>query len=547
MILLTKKEDIEKIKYLFKDIRYHMGNSVLDGCMGNCYTDNLENPKFAMLILRAYCYISGEISKEEFMNIFNEFKLEEKVIIPSDDLKDIIKQNFNNYKITKRYSIKKNPEFKIEKLKENINKMDSSKYTIKKIDVQLANRIKQEEFMKITDDYENFGIGFCCFYGDQIVGVASSNIFYENGIEVNIKVHPEHRRNNIALALASSLILECTSKNKQISWDAAHLGSVKLAEKLGFEFDSEYECFDFLNYNKNDIKKEIQEIIDKYKVRGASIAIIDEYEIKFYDTFGECESEIKKPVTKDTLFQVGSISKTVFATAIMNMYQNNILDINKQINDVLKNYKLEIMTEREVSIKDLLSNSEKICCETGQNKYLDRGYTILQYMIEDMFLNNSFQDIMDKYLFSILGMQHSKYYENIKKDDNIASDKYYIYPEYAVAGLYSTAYDIALMGMNIQKSLIGYGFLNKDIAENMLKRVNNNPHGIGFRISDDNKNFWNEGINNGYKSHSFFTKDGKGIVILTNDSNEEVFDELENYIKEKYEWCDTKINSFKEK
>lgn len=43
--------------------------------------------------------------------------------------------------------------------------------------------------------------------------------------------------------MAANLILECLRENKKISWDAYNINSVKLAEKLGFEFDSAYDTY----------------------------------------------------------------------------------------------------------------------------------------------------------------------------------------------------------------------------------------------------------------------------------------------------------------
>ncbi|MDO4963745.1 MAG: GNAT family N-acetyltransferase, partial [bacterium] len=125
------------------------------------------------------------------------------------------------------------------------------KFEILQIDEYLANKIKEEKFINITDDYKNYGIGFCCIYNNEIIGVASSNIFYKDGIEVNIKVKEEYRRKGIATAMASKLIIECLSRNKKISWDASNTNSVRLAQKLGFEYDSEYDIYKFPAENNN--------------------------------------------------------------------------------------------------------------------------------------------------------------------------------------------------------------------------------------------------------------------------------------------------------
>lgn len=238
------EKDLYKLKKLFNDIRFYMGNSVLDGMMGEAYVDNIVNPKFAILMVRKYCFISGNISNANLKELVDN-KLKDRILIPSDSIKKAL-QNIYKDTITKkeRYSIKKNPKFDIEKL-QKYAKTIPEKYIVKIIDTSLAKRIKEEKYINITDNYEKYGIGYCCLYNNDIIGVASSNIFYKDGIEVNIKVSEEHRRKGIATILASSLILKCIEKNKKVSWDAANINSVGLAKKIGFEYDSKYDIFKF--------------------------------------------------------------------------------------------------------------------------------------------------------------------------------------------------------------------------------------------------------------------------------------------------------------
>lgn len=238
---IIENKDLEKVKSLFKDIRFYMGYSVLDGKMGKAYVDNIDYPNFAILLVRQYCFMSGYIPKEELKQLVDTYK--EYVLIPSDNLKsaleEILKQKMEKLE---RYSIKKDPMFDKEKLQTYINAFPKE-YLMQEIDEPLAERIKKEEFIKITDNYEKDGIGYCALHHNEIIGVASSNIFYKDGIEVNIKVKEEYRRKGIATALASKLILKCLEENKKVSWDAANLGSVRLAEKLGFEYDSTYNIY----------------------------------------------------------------------------------------------------------------------------------------------------------------------------------------------------------------------------------------------------------------------------------------------------------------
>lgn len=233
--------DLNKISYLFDDIRFYMGKSVLDGMMGTAYVDNLENPKFAILIVRSYCFISGQIDKNILKEILYELK--NYKFIPDDMNKFIIKELFkDNINESERYSFYKKMNFDIDKLKHYINKLDNI-YRIVEIDKNIAKKINESKFINITDNYEESGIGCCCTINGEIIGVASSNIIYSDGIEVNIKVNDNFRKKGIATALAAYLIIMCIDRNLKISWDAANLISVKLAKKIGFKYYGPYNIY----------------------------------------------------------------------------------------------------------------------------------------------------------------------------------------------------------------------------------------------------------------------------------------------------------------
>lgn len=150
---MVDNKDLERLKKLFKDIRFYMGHSVLDGTMGEAYTDNIVNPNFAILIVRKYCFMSGNIEKEDLYKLIDS-KLKQYIIIPSDNLKIMIEEIFkDDIKKLERYSIKKNPLFNKQKLQEYIDKAPTE-YQIQEIDKNIAKKIKEEKFINITDNYE---------------------------------------------------------------------------------------------------------------------------------------------------------------------------------------------------------------------------------------------------------------------------------------------------------------------------------------------------------------------------------------------------------
>ncbi len=246
MIKLSNNQ-MYKIEGLFKDIKFYMGRSVLDGLMGEAYVDNLDNPTIAYLLVRQYCFINGNSNLELAKQVLKTLPKTCKRIIADDDWNDIIESTCNDFEKSKRYSLKKEKDIfnkqKLKEFSENLN----SEYEVKTINERIYRLIKADDDdpkqMKITDDYMNKGIGVCCFRDDEIVGICSSNIIYKDGIEINIRVKEGYKHKGIGTAMASKLILMCLEKGIYPSWDAANLTSLELAKKLGYSYDSEYTIY----------------------------------------------------------------------------------------------------------------------------------------------------------------------------------------------------------------------------------------------------------------------------------------------------------------
>lgn len=101
---LVKNSDLEKIKFLFNNIRFYMGNSVLDGLMGQAYVDNIKKPNFSYLLVRSYCFMSGKINNDKLKEVILNNNLTKYKIIPSDNLKNQIEIIFkDNIEKQERY------------------------------------------------------------------------------------------------------------------------------------------------------------------------------------------------------------------------------------------------------------------------------------------------------------------------------------------------------------------------------------------------------------------------------------------------------------
>ncbi len=92
---------------------------------------------------------------------------------------------------------------------------------------------------------------------------------------------------------------------------------------------------------------------------GASIAVINDFEIEWARGFGVSDLGTATPVTPTTLFQAGSISKPIFALAVMRLVQQGRLDLDAHVNTYLKSWKIPANGDWQphVTLRHLLSHA----------------------------------------------------------------------------------------------------------------------------------------------------------------------------------------------
>ena len=77
-----------------------------------------------------------------------------------------------------------------------------------------------------------------------------------------------------------------------------------------------------------------------YRVPGLALAVLHNGQT-YAQGFGITSIENPSPVTPDTLFQVGSISKTFLGTAAMRLVEQGALDLDAPLRKYLPSFKLK--------------------------------------------------------------------------------------------------------------------------------------------------------------------------------------------------------------
>src|SRR5690349_3012421 len=94
-------------------------------------------------------------------------------------------------------------------------------------------------------------------------------------------------------------------------------------------------------------------------VPGVSIAVIHQGRIEWANGYGVTQLDGPR-VTENTLFQAASISKAVFALAVMRQVEAGKLNLDANVNDYLKSWKLpdnSFTAEQKVTLRRVLSHT----------------------------------------------------------------------------------------------------------------------------------------------------------------------------------------------
>jgi CubicO group peptidase (beta-lactamase class C family) len=338
----------------------------------------------------------------------------------------------------------------------------------------------------------------------------------------------------------------------------------------------------------------------RYHTPGVSIAVINDFKIEWAQGFGVCDVRSKDKVTNQTLFQAGSISKPIFALGVMRLVQEGKLDIDEDINQYLSAWRVPGNDgwQPRITLRQLLSHTAGLtvhgfpgyqASETvptvpqilsgafpantpkvevnilpgTQFRYSGGGTTVGQQVLVDV-LGKSFPKIMRELILEPFGLTNSTYEQPLSKrwakkaatahpSKSIPlKGKFHTYPEMAAAGLWTTATDLATVGVELMRALHEkkkHPILTKETIEAMLlpqlahqKAGEGEFVGLGFFCAgkDDGFHFGHGGWDEGFVANvQFYPNIGKGVVVMIN-SNEghPIIGEIMQAIAKEYEWPD---------
>ncbi|MGW1108617.1 amino acid adenylation domain-containing protein [Streptomyces sp. NPDC002540] len=324
----------------------------------------------------------------------------------------------------------------------------------------------------------------------------------------------------------------------------------------------------------------LTDVMAEHHVPGVALAVIRDGALAELRTHGVLTAGGDGPVTRRTLFQVGSVSKHLTAFAVLRLVDQGLIDLDADIDTYLRSWHLDddpaapgpvtvrallghragLARHRSVGFRpgeqlptllDLLEGSGPVGTPRVRRELTPGGtfrkssthYWVLQQVLEDV-TGEPFEALMRRLVLDPLGLADSSFDQDHPRTCGLPvalghdahgtplKGGWRNRAHLAAAGLWATAGDIAGFALAVRDSLLGTpgALVPQALARELLAGEAGTFYGLGTIVDDtgDDLEFGHGGEPSGYWNMAISRMHGgTGFVALTNaDSGKAVVKHL---------------------
>src|SRR5215469_14020584 len=89
-----------------------------------------------------------------------------------------------------------------------------------------------------------------------------------------------------------------------------------------------------------DLNARIGGVLNRWPVAGLAVGVVRHGSLMRFHGHGIADIEAGTPVDQDTVFRIGSVTKTVTAIAVMQLWEQGLVDLDAPAGDYLTAYQL---------------------------------------------------------------------------------------------------------------------------------------------------------------------------------------------------------------
>ena len=324
------------------------------------------------------------------------------------------------------------------------------------------------------------------------------------------------------------------------------------------------------NVNFGELEQTISQELREKNAVGAAIAIVSGNRVVFAKGFGAANAETDAPVTPETLFQIGSVTKTFTAAMITGMAADGKIKLDAPVGNYAKNLSPKLAA---ATFAQLLSHTAGILDEPDEYgaqdeslmatylrswkddyalfnpgevfSYSKSGYALAGFAAQES-AGKYYADLMSERVFAPLGMTRTMFRPTVAMTYPLAvghrSGKAGEKPSvvrplphdarlYPAGTMYSNLNDLARFAVAClnEGKIDGKQIINPNVIEQMktprgkqLSAADEISYGFGLFMNRERgvQKYWHDGSMTGYTAQTLFVPEKRlGIIILSNTNN----------------------------
>lgn len=292
-------------------------------------------------------------------------------------------------------------------------------------------------------------------------------------------------------------------------------------------------------------------------IPGVALAVVRAGKIAKIEAYGLANVELNVPAAKDTVFEIGSVTKQITAAAVMLLVEDGKINLDEKISKYLPNAP---ETWSKVTVRNLLTHTSGIKNYTGspgfelikrlkrddfirtagafpldfkpgdRYSYSNTGYNLLGHIIESAS-GKSYWDFLRERIFTPLGMNQTadrdpQFIVKNRADgyewenERLTGRDWDLTDLFAAGAIVSTISDLAKW----ETGLRGEKFLKKTSKEQIwtpfvLNDGKPNPYGFGWNVTEfrSHRLISHGGQTAGFAANiSRYVDDDLTLIVLTN-------------------------------